>query len=277
MTGVQTCALPILVRDVREENSVSAVRGLGFVSGDPAVDPVSQYIDTNAMAYEDQNGNVLKLIKKNKGESSLGFTPYNPMQDHGDVKERILGKKIIKELAGAEGPYDDYAGEAPLNVSKRIQSKVEEGRKLEKAKRIGKKTAAAAAVAGNIMTLGHIGGNASEGRGSPKADIVQAVGTTKGLVGIGAKGVTYAKKAYDYLRKEDIGPLGQEAINEIRAATVGRAVTKAAMQRKELTSKKMGDKEIKQWWKRERLVRKGTEKLTGKHKILPTLDETERK
>ena len=121
---------------MKEENSVSAVRGLGFVSGDPAIDPVSQYIDTNAMAYEDQNGNILKFIKKNGSLQSLGFSSYDPTSDHGDVKERILGKKIIKELAGAEGPYDDYAGEAPLNVSKRIQNKVEEGKKIDKAKKI---------------------------------------------------------------------------------------------------------------------------------------------
>ena len=95
------------------ESDVGSVRGLGFVSGDPAVDPVSQYIDTNAMAYEDQNGNILKLIKKSGTLQSMGFTPYDPTQDHGNVKDRILGKKVIKELAGAEGPYADIAGEAP--------------------------------------------------------------------------------------------------------------------------------------------------------------------
>ena len=131
--------------------------------------------------------------------SHLRQEEYNPTPSFMGVKRGALDPD---EWNSIDGPYNDYAGEAPLNVSKRIQSKVEEGRKLEKAKRIGKKTAAAAAVAGNIMTLGHIGGNASEGRGSPKADIVQAVGTTKGLVGISAKGVTYAKKAYDYLRNQ---------------------------------------------------------------------------
>mgnify|MGYP003340734129 CR=1 FL=1 len=127
--------------------------------------------------------------------------------------------------------------------------------------------------AANIYTLGDVMSKASSGHGSPKADIVRAASALPGAAGWGATGVHYAKKAYDKIKKESVGPLGQEAINEIRAATVGRAVTKAAMQRKELTSKKMGDKEIKQWWKRERLVRKETEKLTGKHKILPTLDD----
>ena len=192
---------------MKEENSVSAVRGLGFVSGDPAVDPVSQYIDTNAMAYEDQNGNILKLIKKSKGVTSLGFTSYDPTEDHGDVKSRILGKKVIKELAGAEGgdAYTDYAGAAPLNVSKTIEAE--------------------------------------------------------------------SKKAYNKVRKEDIGPYAREAINEIKASTVGRAVTQAAIRRKELTSGPMGNKDIKKWWKYQRLVKTGTEKLTGKHKIMPTLDE----
>jgi len=256
---------------IKEENGVGAIRGLGYFSGDPAVDPVSQYINTNAMAYEDQNGNVLKLIKKQKGTESLGFTPYNPTQDHGDVKTRILGKKIIKELAGAEsGTYDDYAGEAPLNVSKRIQSKVEEGKKIEKAKKIGM----AAITASNLYTLGDVASRAASGsKTSAKQDIVRAATTLPGPAGWAATGVHYAKKAYDKLKKEDVGPLGQQAIAEMKASTIGKAVAKAAMHRKELTSKKMGDKEIKQWWKRERLVRKGTEKLTGKSKVPATLDE----
>ena len=63
-------------------------------------------------------------------------------------------------------------------------------------------------------------------------------------------------------------------INEIKASTVGRAVAKAAAERKELTSKKMGKKEIEQWGKRQRLVTKGIEKLTGKSKVSPSMNES---
>ena len=48
---------------VKEENATGAVRGLGFVTGDPGVNAVDQYINTNAMSYVDWNGNILKMIQ----------------------------------------------------------------------------------------------------------------------------------------------------------------------------------------------------------------------
>ena len=69
---------------VKEESGVSGVggvRGLGFVSGDPAANPINQYIDTNAMSYEDENGNKLAYIKKahvDLHNSGLGYNFFDP-------------------------------------------------------------------------------------------------------------------------------------------------------------------------------------------------------
>ena len=87
---------------MKEESSIGAIRGLGFVSGDPAADTdyIGQYIDTNAMAYEDQNGNILKLIKKSHNDKgqSLGFTSFNPTDV--DTKSKIVSgnDKITTQL-----------------------------------------------------------------------------------------------------------------------------------------------------------------------------------
>ena len=69
---------------------------------------------------------------------------------------------------------------------------------LEKAK----KAAMAGVTAANIYTVGDVAGRASEGRGSPKGDIVRAATTLPGAAGWGATGVHYAKKAYDYVKRK---------------------------------------------------------------------------
>lgn len=66
----------------------------------------------------------------------------------------------------------------------------------------------------------------------------------------------------------------ERGIYEIKASTVGSAVAKAAAERKEITSKKMGNKEVAKWWKRERLVRAGVNKLTGKSKVPASAEES---
>lgn len=74
-------------------------------------------------------------------------------------------------------------------------------------------------------------------------------------------------------KKKPSKPIKEEQIDEIKASTVGSAVAKASAERKEITSKKMGNKEIAKWWKRERLVRAGVNKLSGKSKVPASLDE----
>lgn len=90
---------------------VGGVRGLGNVTGDPAgeLDAATQYINTNAMAYEDMNGAILKMIRgmHDKHIKSLGFTGYDPTDKHATnrvVKEQtaladIDGSASIKPRA----------------------------------------------------------------------------------------------------------------------------------------------------------------------------------
>lgn len=66
----------------------------------------------------------------------------------------------------------------------------------------------------------------------------------------------------------------EDQIDEIKASTVGSAVAKAAAERKDITSKKMGKEEIAKWWKRERLVRAGVNKLSGKSKVPASTEES---
>ena len=47
---------------MKEEIGTGGVRGLGYVTGDPGINYVDQYINTNAMSYEDWNGNILKTV-----------------------------------------------------------------------------------------------------------------------------------------------------------------------------------------------------------------------
>ena len=68
---------------VKEENATGAIRGLGFVTGDPGINPVTQYINTNSMAYSDENGNKLDYIKKqhtNLHNNKLGYKAFDPTQ-----------------------------------------------------------------------------------------------------------------------------------------------------------------------------------------------------
>lgn len=64
------------------EETVSAglmVRGLGDVSGNPAVqdDPLQQYIGANALAKDQQNGALMKMMKDSQ-LNLIGFKEFNP-------------------------------------------------------------------------------------------------------------------------------------------------------------------------------------------------------
>ena len=251
---------------LKEENSVSAVRGLGFVSGDPAVDPVSQYIDTNAMAYEDQNGNVLKFIKKHGKESSLGFTPYNPTQDHGDVKQRILGRKIMKEARINElsgGDSRDYeGGVSGLPKSAYRRNEIEEGKRLEKVKKAAGKVAGGAMVAANLFTLGQVAGDAAEGRGSPKRSVIAAATAKPGIPGLVASGAHYGLKVKDFMRRKKLEEIKTQ-IDELHKKTserLGRYISRAASQRAKALKGPKAD--VKTWERKHHFIQSAFKELT---------------
>ena len=92
---------------VKEESATGAVRGLGFVTGDPGVNYVDQYINTNAMSYVDWNGNILKMIqdKHNKHLKDMGFSSFSP----NDLQNNT--NKVVKEAKLNElGEYDNKGG-----------------------------------------------------------------------------------------------------------------------------------------------------------------------
>ena len=92
---------------MKEENATGAVRGLGFVTGDPGVSAVDQYINTNAMSYIDWNGNILKMIqdKHNKHLKDMGFSSFSP----NDLQNNT--NKVVKEAKLNElGEYDNKGG-----------------------------------------------------------------------------------------------------------------------------------------------------------------------
>lgn len=257
---------------VKEENSISAVRGLGYVSGDPAVDPISQYIDTNAMAYQDQNGNVLKLIKKNGKVNSLGFTSYNPTQDHGDVKRRILGRKIMKEsklneLSG--GDSRDYeGGVSGLPKSAYRWNDIKEGNRLDKAKKIAGKATRGAVVAANLFTLGQVAGDAAEGRGSPKRSVIAAATAKSGIPGLAATGAHYGLKVKDFMRRKKLEEIKTQ-IDELHKLTperLGRYISRSAGQREKALKGPKAD--VETWERKHHFIQSAFKKLTT-----PKLDE----
>lgn len=105
---------------IEEETGISGVRGLGNVTGDPAIG-VNNYCNTNTMAYEDQNGNNLEWIKKKHIQyhnSKIGFNFFNPT----DIKD---SKNFMSEGISA-GPEREISiiGD-PTGTSRKV-SKVEE-------------------------------------------------------------------------------------------------------------------------------------------------------
>lgn len=66
---------------VKEETTSGgdAVRGFGDISGNPAVQdsPLQQYLGTNALASDKNNGALLKLMKDSQ-TNLVGFKEFNP-------------------------------------------------------------------------------------------------------------------------------------------------------------------------------------------------------
>ena len=87
---------------MKEEIGTGGIRGLGFVTGDPGVNYVDQYINTNAMSYDDWNGNILTMIrdKHSKYLKNMGFTEFSPNELHNQKN------KVLNEL----GEYDNKGG-----------------------------------------------------------------------------------------------------------------------------------------------------------------------
>lgn len=61
------------------QSAGDGVRGFGDVSGNPAVDndPLQQYISTNALAKDKQNGALMKMMKDSQSDI-LGFKSFDP-------------------------------------------------------------------------------------------------------------------------------------------------------------------------------------------------------
>jgi hypothetical protein len=191
-----------------DSTGVTGVRGLGYVSGDPAgSDPVQDYLDTNSMSYIDFNGNILKMIRDKHGKyhKQLGFSEYTP----NDIQNDLMPKKSLKEGMSA-GPEreSDYSIGDPTGSSRKVM-KVDEVN-LAKVKKvvdkIPKKVKDAAKVGmtlANMATLSQVAGDAAEGRKGvdPKRGIVAATSALPGPVGYGAMGLNYTIKGFDKARE----------------------------------------------------------------------------
>lgn len=78
---------PVKKKTIKEEaegatvSGGDMVRGFGDVSGNPAVqsDPLTQYIDTNALAKDNQNGALIKMMKDSKHDV-LSFKSFDPKE-----------------------------------------------------------------------------------------------------------------------------------------------------------------------------------------------------
>ena len=121
---------------IEEETGSAGVRGLGYVSGDPAgTDYVQQYIDTNAMSYVDENGNKLEWIRKahldlhNKG---IGYNFFNPKETKtasNFMNEQSLGLSQYSKLnelggqVGYEGTSDPRSMRKDVQIENRTKGK----------------------------------------------------------------------------------------------------------------------------------------------------------
>ena len=189
---------------MKEETGTGGVRGLGYITGDPGIDPVSQYINTNAMYYEDENGNKLAYIKKAHADlhnAGLGYNFFDPTKIKTLSNRELTEAKVkVNAKLNELGELDKSGAEDYKNVSAprstRANDQLEEGPKLDKAKRV----AMAGMTAANIYTMGDVMSKATSGHGSPKGDVVRMASTLPGAAGWGATGIHYAKKAYDLVK-----------------------------------------------------------------------------
>jgi hypothetical protein len=188
---------------VKEETGISGVRGLGYVTGDPGVDYIQNYIDTNAMAYEDDNGSHFELIKKKHLEhhnNKLGFNFFDPTDGNASNKTLKEAKHPLQvnfdkyrkgklnELGGNVG-YEGLTDASPKKINQ-----LEEGPKLDKAKKIAKTVAVTGMTAANMYTMGDA---ISQHKPRHQTDMVRAATALPGAAGWGASAVHYGKKGYD--------------------------------------------------------------------------------
>ena len=106
---------------MKEEIGTGAVRGLGYVTGDPGVSPIDRYINTNTMSYEDENGNKFNYIKKahyNLHNNKLGFKGFDPTKigvskNFGNISEAQLNELGEYDNKGGMSGYEDYSDIPP--------------------------------------------------------------------------------------------------------------------------------------------------------------------
>jgi hypothetical protein len=138
----------------------------------------------------------------------MGFSSYDPTATNTN---KVVAEDVLNELGSMmQDGMPGTVGITDPPPKLRKNDSVDEGKKLEKAK----KAVMAGITAANIYTLGDVAGKATEGRGSPKRDIVAAATTLPGAAGWGATGVHYAKKAYDYVKRKKMN----EEKNDLKGA-----------------------------------------------------------
>ncbi len=258
---------------MKEETGVSAVRGLGYVSGDPSGsdNPVEQYLTTNAMSYEDYNGNVLQLIRKMHSkyhERNLGFHEYTPneiqnelLHTNPNISRKIMKESRLDELSG--GDSRDYeGGVSGLPKSAYRYNDIKEGKRLEKVKKAAGKVAGGAMIAANLATLGQVAGDAAEGRGSPKRSIIAAATAKPGIPGLVASGAHYGLKVKDFMRRKKLEEIKTQ-IDELHKKTperLGRYISRAASQRAKALKGPKAD--VKTWERKHHFIQSAFKELT---------------
>lgn len=97
---------------MKEESGIAGVRGLGYVSGDPAgeLSGVDKYINSNAMAYEDENGNKLEYIRKqhvNLHNKGLGYNFFDPTNIKGSFNFMNEATTTSGAMGGRHSPKEE--------------------------------------------------------------------------------------------------------------------------------------------------------------------------
>lgn len=81
MNDIRSGTVPKKPKKLKEETVAAGdmVRGLGDVTGNPAIqdDPMQQYLTTNALAKDKQNGALMKMMKDSQ-HNLIRFKEFNP-------------------------------------------------------------------------------------------------------------------------------------------------------------------------------------------------------
>lgn len=149
---------------VKEESYSAGVRGLGYVSGDPAgTNYVQQYIDTNAMSYNDENGNKLEWIRKKHSDlhnKGLGFEFFDPTGQNRRIAKSLkegISAGPERDVMGYE--IGDYGGARipPRKLDVKEGAKLQSiKKKLGKAARVGAVVGAMGSHAGKVYDVGNV-------------------------------------------------------------------------------------------------------------------------